>query len=124
MNPKIIKTDKEHETALSHIESLMDAAPGSAEEDELELWALLVEQYEQRNFAISGPDPIEAIRFRMDQLGLKQKDLVKYIPTKSKISEVLSRKRPLSLAMIRRLHRQLGIPADVLIGESPPTATK
>lgn len=93
MNPKIIKTDKEHETALIHIESLMDAGPGSPEEDKLELWAMLVEQYEEEHFPMSKCDPVEEIKFRMDQMGLQQKDLLESTPTKSKISEVLNRKR-------------------------------
>ena len=115
MNPKLIKTDAQHQAALSHIESLMDAKPGSAKEDELELWAMLVEQYEQAQFPIGGPDPVEAIRFRMDQMGLKQKDLVEYIGAKSKVSEVLSGRRQLSLPMIRALHEELDIPAEVLV---------
>jgi HTH-type transcriptional regulator/antitoxin HigA len=117
MNPKIIKSEEEHEAALAHIETLMDAEPGSPEEDELELWALLVEQYEKEHFPIGPPDPIEAIKFRMDQMGLKQKDLTKFISAKSKVSEVLNRKRGLSLSMIRQLHQNLQIPAEVLVKE-------
>ena len=124
MKAKLIKTDAEHQAALTHIESLMDAAEGSREEEELDLWALLVERYEQRNLPIDGPDPIEAIKFRMDQLGLQQKDLTACIASKSKISEVLNHKRPLSLSMIRQLHQHLGIPAEVLIRESPSSAYK
>ncbi len=120
MTPKIIKSDKAYNAALVHIESLMDASAGSSEEEELELWALLVERYEQENVPIDLPDPIEAIKFRMDQLGLKQKDLLQYIPNKSKVSEVLNHKLPLSLSMIRQLHRHLGIPAEVLVRESSP----
>jgi len=115
MNPKLIKTDAQHQAALSHIESLMDAKTGSAKEDELELWAMLVEQYEQAQFPIGDPDPVEAIRFRMDQMGLRQKDLVECIGAKSKVSEVLSGKRQLSLPMIRALHEKLDIPAEVLV---------
>jgi HTH-type transcriptional regulator/antitoxin HigA len=118
MKPKIIKTAEEHEAALAHLESLMDAEPGSKAEEELELWSLLVEQYEKEHFPIGDPDPIEAIRFRMDQLGLRQRDLVEYIGPKSKVSEVLNRKRPLSLSMIRGLHVRLGIPAATLVQET------
>ena len=118
MKPKIIRTDEEHEAALAHVESLMDAEPGSPAEEELELWALLVEQYEKEHFPVDDPDPIEAIRFRMDQLGLRQRDLVEYIGPKSKVSEVLNRKRPLSLPMIRDLHLRLGISAATLIRET------
>lgn len=115
MKPKIIKTDEEHEAALAYLESLMDAEPGSFQEAELELWSLLVEDYEKERFPIENPDPIEAIRFRMDQLGLQPKDLMKYMGSKSKVSEVLNRKRNLSLPMIRNLHRHLGIPAAILV---------
>lgn len=97
----------------------MDAKPGSKQEEELELWALLIESYEKEHYPISDPDPIEAIRFRMDQLGLKQKDLEDFIGQKSKVSEVMNRKRPLSLPMIRSLSTHLGIPAAVLVRETP-----
>lgn len=117
MKPKIIQTPEEHEKALRHVEALMDAERGSAQEQELDLWALLIESYEQERFPIEDPDPIEAIRFRMDQLGLKRKDLESYIGTKSKVSEVLNGKRSLSLTMIRALHNRLGIPAEVLVQE-------
>lgn len=123
MKPKIIQTAKEHEKALKHVEALMDAKPGSAQEEELELWVLLIERYEQEQFPIEEPDPIEAIKFRMDQLGLKPKDLRVYIGQKSKVSEVLNRKRPLSLSMIRALHNKLGIPAAILVQE-PKLAKK
>ena len=117
MKPKILKTEQEYETALARVGSLMDAEPGSAQEEELELWALLVDRYEQEQFPIDLPDPVEAIRFRMEQGGLRQKDLAKILPGKNRVSEVLHRKRPLSLGMIRSLHAQLKIPAEVLIGE-------
>lgn len=117
MKPKIIQTSDEHAKALQHVEALMDAEPGSPEEQELDLWALLIECYEQERFPIEEPDPIEAIKFRMDQLGLKRKDLEGYIGPKSKVSEVLNRKRSLSLAMIRALHSNLGIPAEILVRE-------
>lgn len=119
MKPKILKTEEEYEIALKLVSDLMDAKPGSAAEEKLELWSLLVEQYEEAHYPIPPPDPIEAIKFRMEQMGLQQKDLLKYIPAKSKVSEVLNRKRPLSLPMIRALHRNLGIPAEILVQESP-----
>lgn len=117
MKPKLLKTEAEYEMALAHLESLMDAEAGSLEEEELELFAMLIDEYESEKFPIELPDPIDAIFFRMDQEGLKQKDLVKYIGSQSKVSEVLNRKRPLSLSMIRKLHRGLGIPAEVLLEE-------
>ncbi|MCF6314668.1 MAG: hypothetical protein L3J39_19625 [Verrucomicrobiales bacterium] len=119
MKFKTIKTDEEYESALTQVEMLLDAAPESREEEELNLWSLLVEQYEREHYPIDAPDPIEAIKFRMDQLGLKQKDLTVYFSSKSKVSEVLNYKRPLSLTMIRNLNRHLGIPAEVLVKESP-----
>lgn len=118
MKPKIIKTEQQYHEALARVEALMDAKPGSSREEELELWSLLVEQYEATHFPIELPDPVEAIKFRMEQEGLQQKDLVKFFPGKNRVSEILNRKRPLSLGMIRALNQGLGIPAEVLIRES------
>jgi len=115
---KIIKNEEEYETALSRIDELMDAAPNSSEGDELELLTTLVEIYEKKEHPIALPDPIEAIKVRMDEMGLKQKDLIPFIGSRSKVSEVLSRQRPLSISMIRKLHEGLRIPADVLLKES------
>ena len=112
---KVIKTEKEYQNALEELEPLMDAAPGSKEEQELELLALLIEKYEDEHFPIPLPDPVEAIKFRMEQQGLTQKDLIPYIGSQSKVSEVLNHRRPLSLEMIRKLHEGLEIPAEVLI---------
>lgn len=117
MKAKILQTKADHAAALSHVEALMDAAPGSSEEAELELWTLLIENYESKHHPVPSPDPIEAIKFRMEQLGLKAADLTAYIPSKSKVSEVLNRKRPLSLSMIRALHTGLGISAETLVQE-------
>ncbi|MFM9030714.1 MAG: type II toxin-antitoxin system HigA family antitoxin [Opitutaceae bacterium] len=115
MYPRIIKTAAEHAAALAHVETLMDAAPGSKAEAELELWGLLIEKFEDEAFPINQPDPVAAIEFRMDQLGLSRTDLVRQIPNQSKLSEVLGRRRPLSLSMIRSLHKGLKIPAEVLL---------
>lgn len=117
MKLKIIRNEEMYDEALAFVSSLMDAKPGSKQEEELELWSLLIEQYEKEHHPIEEPDPIEAIRFRMDQLGLHRKDLEPFIGQKSKVSEVLNRKRPLSLPMIRSLHSYLGIPAAVLVRE-------
>lgn len=117
MIPKIIKNDADYDQALVRIDEIMDADPGTAEGDELELLVTLVELYEKVTYPIDLPDPIEAIKFRMEQAGLKQKDLIPYIGSRSKVSEVLSHQRPLSIAMIRRLHEGLGIPAEVLLKE-------
>ncbi len=117
MEPRVLKTEEEYEAALAHVETLMDAAPGSPEEEELEVFALLIDTYEQVHHPIELPDPIEAIKFRMEQQGLLQKDMVPYMGSQSKVSEVLNRKRPLSLSMIRALYEGLGIPAEVLLRE-------
>ena len=106
MKPKILKTNDEYEKALGRVEALMDAKPGTRAEEELELWALLVEQYEREHHPVEPPDPINA------------GDLTRFIPNKSKVSEVLNRKRTLSLSMIRALHVGLGIPAEILVQES------
>ncbi len=114
---RLIKNEEDYDMALSRIEQLMDAKPGTAEMDELELLTALVEMYEERHFPISPPDPIDAIKFRMEQLGLGQKDMVPFIGTKSKVSEVLNGKRTLTLAMMRSLNKGLGISAEVLLKE-------
>lgn len=115
MTPKVLKTEEEYEAALAHVDKLMDAGVGSPEEQDLELWSVLIEKYEEEHFPIARPDPISAIQFRMEQLGMDRSDLQRFIPSKSKISEVLSRRRPLSLQMIRALHSGLGIPAEILV---------
>lgn len=117
MNPRIIKTQADYESALSRIDALMesDPAPDTDAGAELELLVMLVEQYEAKHYPMEVPTPVEAIKFRMDQAGLKQVDLIPYIGSKSKVSEVLNGKRPLSLNMIRNLHKGLGIPAEVLV---------
>lgn len=117
---KILKTEKEYDASLERIEALMDAPPGSAEEEELELLAILVEKYEQEHYPIELPDPVEAIKFRMEQEGLTRKDMIKYLGSQSKVSEVLNYKRPLSLTMIRALNVGLNIPAEVLIQRPEP----
>lgn len=116
MKPKVLKTGREYRAALAHVGALMEQP--SADAAELELWSLLVEKYEEEHFPIAAPDPIEAIRFRMEQAGLAPADLQPYLQSKSKVSEVMNRKRPLSLSMIRALHRGLQIPAEVLVQES------
>jgi HTH-type transcriptional regulator/antitoxin HigA len=117
MISRLIKNEEDYKKALSRIEELMDAQPDTPEMDELELMTALVEMYEDRHYPISPPDPLEAIKFRMDQLGLTQQDMVPYIGTKSKVSEVLNGKRPLSLTMMRSLNKYLGISAEVLLNE-------
>lgn len=115
MTIKPIKTKKDYKTALARLELIFDARPGTKEGDELEILGMLIEKYEQENFPIDYPDPIEAIKFRMEQLGYSQNDLAKVVGLKSRASEILNKKRKLSLDMIRQLHESLGIPTDVLI---------
>jgi HTH-type transcriptional regulator/antitoxin HigA len=114
---RLIKNEKDYKNALSRIDQLMDAEAGTPEVDELELLTTLVEMYEDQHYPIGPPDPIDAIKFRMEQLGLIQKDLVPIIGSKSKVSEVMNRKRPLTLAMMRALHKGLRISAEVLMRE-------
>jgi len=115
---RAIKTEQDYETVLAEIESLMDAAPDTPEADRLDILTTLAEAYEAKHHPIDLPDPIEAIKVRMEELGLSRRDLEAIIGSKSKVSEVLSGKRPLSIAMIRGLHSALGIPAEVLIQEA------
>ena len=118
MKPKVIKTEAQYKATLARIEKIFDAKPGTAKGEELELLILLVETYEDSACPIEPPDPIAALRFRMEQEGLKPKDLVPYIGSKSKVSEVLSGQRPLSLTMIRKLVTELHFPAEVALRET------
>ncbi len=118
MDIQPIRTEADHETALARVAELMSATVGTPEGDELEILATLVEAYEQKNFPIEPADPIEAIRFRIEQLGLDRKDLEPYLGSRHRVSEVLNRRRGLSLEMIRRLHDGLKIPLEVLIGRA------
>lgn len=117
---KVIKTQRDYDEAIVRLSALMDeeVTPGSSKEAELELLALVIESYERTKVEPVQLDPIEAILFRMDQIGLKKVDLVPYMGSLPKVSEVLARKRPLNLAMIRKLHQGLGIPADVLLAQT------
>jgi HTH-type transcriptional regulator/antitoxin HigA len=115
MSIKPIKTKKEYQKAMERLEMLFNAKKGTEEGDELEVLSILIEKYEDEYFPIELPDPIEAIKFRMDQLGYNQGDLARVIGLKSRASEILNRKRKLSLDMIRELHEKLHIPTDVLI---------
>jgi|ERR1700694_941101 len=112
---KPIKTKKDYQAAMNRLEAIFDAKPGTPEGDELEVLGILIDKYEQEHSPIGYPDPIEAIKFRMEQLGYNQSDLAKVVGQKSRASEILSKKRKLTLEMIRQLHRGLGIPTNVLI---------
>lgn len=111
-----IHDDEDHARSMSEIERLWGAADGTPEADALEVLVTLVDAYEAKHHAIDPPDPIEAILFRMEQQGLSRNDLIPMIGSRARVSEVLNRKRPLTLAMIQRLRAGLGISADVLIG--------
>ena len=113
-----IRTKRDHESALKEIERLWGAKTGTPEGDRLDVLATLVDAYEAEHYPMDPPDPIEAIKFRMEQQGLTRRDLEEIIGTRTRIAEVLNRKRGLSIAMIRRLHERLGISADVLIRPS------
>jgi HTH-type transcriptional regulator/antitoxin HigA len=115
MTIKPIKNKKDYQAALARLEKIFDAKPGSATGDELEILGMLIDNYEQENYLIGFPDPIEAIKFRMEQLGYTQADLAEVVGLKSRASEILNKKRRLTLEMIRSLHNALHIPTDVLI---------
>lgn len=115
MTVKPIKSKKDYNQAMERMEVLFDAKKGTVEGDELEILSILIEKYEDEHFPVGLPDPIEAIKFRMEQLGYNQVDLAKVVGLKSRASEILNKKRKLSLDMIRQLHDKLHIPTDVLI---------
>lgn len=110
-----IKTEKDYQKALKRLELVFDAKKGTEKGDELEILSILIDKYENEKFPIEMPDPIEAIKFRMEQMGLKQKDLVQLVGFKSRVSEIMNRKRKLTLDMIRKLNSTLHIPTDVLV---------
>jgi HTH-type transcriptional regulator/antitoxin HigA len=115
MTIKPIKTKKDYQQVLTRFEAIFDSKKGSPNGDELEILGMLVDNYENENFPVGYPDPVEAIKFRMEQLGYTQSDLAKVVGLKSRASEILSKKRKLSLEMIRQIHDKLNIPTEVLI---------
>ena len=115
MEIKPIRTEEDYRATLEEIESLMTAEAGTREGERLDVLVTLVEAYERKNFPLDLPDPVEAIKFAMDQRGLTVKDLEPMIGRSNRVYEVLSHKRPLTLKMIWRLHKELGIPAESLI---------
>lgn len=117
MEIKPIKTKADYQSALKKIEALMTARAHTPEGDRLDVMVTLVEAYDKKQYPLDLPDPVEAIKFRMEQSALAPKDLVPMIGQINRVYEVLNRKRPLTLQMIRRLHRKLGIPAESLIKE-------
>jgi len=117
-----IRNEEDYETALAEIELLWDAEPGTAEADRLEVLVTLVEAYEAVHYPIPSPDPIELILHVMEARGLTRRDLEPYLGSRARVSEVLNRRRPLSLEMIRKLQAGLGLPADVLVQPYPVQA--
>ena len=115
MNVSPIRTKKDLKAALARVDQIIDAKPGTSEYDELEVLSIIIEAYEEKHTPVLPPDPIEAIKFRMDQLGLRQADIAKYLGGKNRASEVLARKRSLSLRMIRNLNANLQIPGETLL---------
>lgn len=115
MNITPIRNEKDYQKALNRLELIFDAKKGTVKGDELEILSILIDQYEKENFPIGMPDPIEAIKFRMEQMGMKQKDLAEIVGFKSRVSEILNKKRKLTLDMIRKLNTTLHIPTEVLI---------
>jgi HTH-type transcriptional regulator / antitoxin HigA len=120
MNIRPIHTRADYERALSEIQRLWHARPGTEEADRLETIGVLVEEYERRNYPLDDPDPVEAIKFRMEQAGLTNADLLPIFGTRGRVSEVLNHRRPLTLDMIRELHYRLGIPLESLVTPTRP----
>ena len=110
-----IRDNKDYQNALKRLEEIFDAKKGTEQGDELEILTILIDKYENEKFPIDLPDPIEAIKFRMEQMGMKPKDLAKVVGYKSRVSEILNKKRKLSLNMIRKIHETLLIPTEVLV---------
>ena len=121
MEFKLIKTEKDYNKALDRLELIFDAEPDTPEGDEAYILGILIETYEKKHFPIEAPDPIEAIKFRMEQMGMEPKDLIPLVGSKSLVSRLLNKKRPLSLDVIRLLIKRLKLPTDVLIKEYETT---
>jgi HTH-type transcriptional regulator/antitoxin HigA len=117
MNIKPIKSETDYRQALKRLEEIFDAPIGTAEGDEADIIGLLVDEYEKKHYPIEAPDPIEAIKIRMEELQLKQVDLIEVIGSKSRVSEILNRKRKLTIEMIRNLTKRLNLSSDLLIND-------
>ncbi|MEX0680294.1 MAG: helix-turn-helix domain-containing protein [Balneolales bacterium] len=120
MNIKPIHTKHDYQRALERVQEIFNAKPGTTEGDELEVLGILVDNYENQHFTIESPNPVEAVTFRMEQLGLRQADLARILGSRSRASEILSGKRSFSLRHIKILNKKLGIPADVLLQDQEP----
>jgi len=119
MDLKLIKTETDYQNALKRLEVIFDAPIGSSESDEADILGLIIDEYEKKNFPIEAPDPIEAIKIRMEEMHLKQVDLVAEIGGKNRVSEILNRKRKLTLEMIRNLTQRLNLSPELLIADYP-----
>ncbi|WP_416865154.1 MAG: helix-turn-helix domain-containing protein [Imperialibacter sp.] len=117
MDIKVIKTEGEYQLALKRLEGIFHAPADSKEGDEAEILSILIEKYENEHYPIAAPDPIEAIKFRMEQMGMDIQDLAEIIGYKSRVSEIFSRKRKLTLKMIKNLHEKLNIPYESLMAD-------
>jgi len=117
MEIKVIKTEEDYNQALLRLEKIFDAPENTKEGDEADLIGLLIEKYEEEHYPIGPPDPIEAIKFRMEQMDMSKSDLAKILGYKSRVTEIFSRKRKLTIKMIRNLHEKLNIPYESLIAE-------
>ncbi len=124
MNIGPLKTNKDYENALKRMELLFDAPAGTSESDEADILALVIDDYERKHFPIESPDPIEAIKIRMEEMQLKQSDLINEIGGKSRVSEILNRKRKLTVDMIRNLTSRLNLSANILVKDYPLSRKK
>lgn len=115
MKIKPIKTELDYQEAINRLGQIFDAKKGEPEADELEVLSILIDKYEKENFPIGFPDPVEAIKFRMEQMGIRQQDLAEILGFKSRVSEILNKKRKLTLEMVRKLSIYLNLPSDILI---------
>lgn len=115
MTLKLIKTENDYQIALARLDEIFDVKSGSSESDEADILALLIDEYENKNFPIEAPDPIEAIKIRMEELDLKQKDLVGMIGGKSRVSEILNKRKKLTVEMVRTLAERLNLSVQILI---------
>lgn len=117
MQLKVIKTKRDYQQALKRFEEIFQAKPGTEENDESDVLAILLKDYEDKNFVIDAPSPLEAIKYRMEQQGLSNNDLARILGFKSRVTDIFNQHRKLNMAMVRKLHNQLQIPLETLIKE-------
>lgn len=117
MELKPIRTENDYQEALQRLEEIFDAKPNTPERDELEVLAILIDDYEKKNYPIDFPDPVEAIKFRMEQMGYDKNDLAELMGFRSRMNDILSKNKKLTIQMIRQFNKKLGIPSDILLQE-------